>query len=94
MATISGHFGAVQDITWEPANGDFLVSVSLDQTTRVHAPWMVGREVTWREIARPQIHGYNMQCVCMLSPVMLVSGADEKVMCVGVWEGGGCRERP
>lgn len=82
-AAISGHYGPVQDIAWEPAKGDFLVSVSSDQTTRAHAPWIVdGKEIAWREIARPQIHGYNMQCVCMLSPVVLVSGADEKVQVV------------
>lgn len=80
VATISGHYGPVQDIAWEPINGDFLISVSSDQTTRAHAPWVVeGEVIAWREIARPQIHGYNMQCVCMLTPVVMVSGADEKV---------------
>ena len=79
-ATIGGHYGPVQDIAWEPSDGEFLASVSVDQTTRIHAPWVVdGVEVTWREIARPQIHGYNMQCICMLSSVLFVSGADEKV---------------
>lgn len=80
VPTISGHYGPVQDISWEPRNGEFLLSVSTDQTTRAHAPWVLEDEVvTWREIARPQIHGYNMQCVSMMSPVLFVSGADEKV---------------
>lgn len=35
----SGHFGPVQDLSWEPAGGKFLLSVSSDQTTRLHAPW-------------------------------------------------------
>ena len=57
------------------------MSVSSDQSTRVHAPWMLGgKEVGWRELARPQIHGYDMQCVCLLSPIVMVTGADEKVI--------------
>ena len=35
----SGHFGPVQDLSWEPNGGKFLLSVSSDQTTRLHAPW-------------------------------------------------------
>ena len=70
----------MQDIQWEPTNGKFLLSVSLDQTTRAHAPWIQNeKEVAWRELARPQIHGYNMQCVCMVTSVLFVSGAEEKV---------------
>ena len=34
-----GHFDAVQDIAWEPEGGEFLLSVSTDQTTRLHALW-------------------------------------------------------
>lgn len=33
-----GHFGQVRDLTWEPF-GQFLITVSSDQTTRVHVPW-------------------------------------------------------
>jgi len=36
-------------------------------------------ELVWQEVARPQIHGYDMQCVGMLSPIVMVTGADEKV---------------
>lgn len=80
VPTISGHYGAVQDLTWEPTRGEFLLSVSADQTTRAHAPWVrEGKEVTWREVARPQIHGYDMKCIRMITPVLFVSGADEKV---------------
>ena len=91
--TLSGHFGPVQDISWEPETGGFLISVSLDQTSRLHAPWMVANtrtagegdekplpgHVTWQEVARPQIHGYDMQCVAMTTSLQYVSGADEKV---------------
>lgn len=37
--TVGGHFGEVVDLCWEP-DGEFLVSVSMDQTTRIHAPWI------------------------------------------------------
>ena len=91
--TLSGHFGPVQDISWEPRDGGFLISVSLDQTSRLHAPWVVTRmreeeekeeelppgHVTWQEVARPQIHGYDMQCIAMTTSLQYVSGADEKV---------------
>jgi elongator complex protein 2 len=37
--TVGGHFGEVMDLQWEPG-GQFLFSVSMDQTTRIHAPWV------------------------------------------------------
>ena len=84
LPTMSGHFEAVQGIAWDPRGGDFLISVSSDQTSRLHAPWKrgeVGKEekLIWWEIARPQIHGYDMQCVAMVDSLLYVSGADEKV---------------
>lgn len=36
---IGGHFNVVQDLAWEP-NGLFLITVSADQTTRIHVPWV------------------------------------------------------
>ncbi|MGH0135432.1 UNVERIFIED_CONTAM: hypothetical protein FKN15_008041 [Acipenser sinensis] len=38
------------------------------------------KEVTWHEISRPQIHGYDMQCFAMVGRFQFVSGADEKVL--------------
>lgn len=75
-----GHFNEVRDISWEP-EGQFLLSVSADQTTRIHAPWSRDdKEITWHEIARPQVHGYDMQCLCVLSRYRFASGAEEKII--------------
>ncbi|XP_048466977.1 elongator complex protein 2 isoform X2 [Rhincodon typus] len=78
---LSGHFGSVQDLIWDP-EGEFILSVGSDQTTRLFAPWRRARheQVTWHEIARPQIHGYDMQCLAIIGRFQFVSGADEKVL--------------
>jgi len=49
--------------------------VSVDQTTRIHSKW----NKSWREIARPQVHGHNLSCVTSLPGHGLASGAEEKV---------------
>nr|XP_020030367.1 elongator complex protein 2 isoform X3 [Castor canadensis] len=78
---ISGHFDGVQDLMWDP-EGEFIITVGSDQTTRLFAPWKRKDEsqVTWHEIARPQIHGYDLKCLTMISRFQFVSGADEKVL--------------
>ncbi|ETE68920.1 Elongator complex protein 2, partial [Ophiophagus hannah] len=78
---ISGHFNCVQDVKWDP-EGDFIISVGSDQTTRIFAPWKRENnpEVSWHEIARPQVHGYDMQCIALTARFQFVSGADEKVL--------------
>uniref|UniRef100_A0A8D0HEF3 Elongator complex protein 2 n=1 Tax=Sphenodon punctatus TaxID=8508 RepID=A0A8D0HEF3_SPHPU len=76
---ISGHFNSVQDVKWDP-EGEFVITVGADQTTRIFAPWKKKHQVTWHEIARPQVHGYDLQCVVMTGRFQFVSGADEKVL--------------
>ncbi|XP_067323656.1 elongator complex protein 2 [Anolis sagrei] len=81
QVVISGHFSGVQDVKWDP-EGEFIISVGSDQTTRIFAPWKKGNkeEVSWHEMARPQVHGYDMQCLAMIGRFQFVSGADEKVL--------------
>ncbi|XP_074574276.1 elongator complex protein 2 [Curcuma longa] len=81
----SGHFASVSDIAWSK-NGEYVLSVSHDQTTRVFAPWhseaSFGERTTWHEIARPQVHGHDINCVAIIQGSgnhRFVSGADEKV---------------
>ncbi|XP_017819436.3 elongator complex protein 2 isoform X6 [Callithrix jacchus] len=78
---ISGHFDGVQDLVWDP-EGEFIITVGTDQTTRLFAPWKRKdqSQVTWHEIARPQIHGYELKCLTMVNRFQFVSGADEKVL--------------
>ncbi|KAI0540042.1 WD40-repeat-containing domain protein [Xylaria digitata] len=75
---ISGHTRAVTGIAWAK-NGDYLLSTSSDQTTRLHASWKHNNN-TWYEMARPQIHGYDLNCIDSLGDLQFVSGADEKLM--------------
>ncbi|ORZ27542.1 WD40-repeat-containing domain protein [Lobosporangium transversale] len=90
----SGHYAPVQDLTWDPTQS-YLVTVSLDQTARLFSPWthtiskgngnndssVTETTVsTWHEIARPQIHGYDVQCIAFSSKYTFISGSDEKVL--------------
>ncbi|KAF9925620.1 Elongator subunit elp2 [Linnemannia zychae] len=81
----SGHYASVQDLTWDPTQS-YLISVSLDQTARLISPWKhndaeSGASIsTWHEIARPQIHGYDAQCIAFIDKWTFVSGSDEKVL--------------
>ena len=45
----------------------------------LHYSLCFSQQCLWCEIARPQVHGYDMQCLSMLSRYRLASGADEKV---------------
>ena len=37
-------------------------------------------QIGWYEITRPQIHGYDMQCLTMINSNMFASAGDEKVI--------------
>ncbi|XP_068213632.1 elongator complex protein 2-like [Palaemon carinicauda] len=76
---VGGHFKEVTDIVWDP-QGRYLLSTSKDQTTRLHAPWRSSDKTVWHEIGRPQVHGYDIACLCSLGPFKFASGAEEKVI--------------
>ncbi|KAK3906423.1 WD40-repeat-containing domain protein [Staphylotrichum tortipilum] len=78
---ISGHTRAATGISWS-RDSSYLLSTSSDQTTRLHAEWTAADAAhpTWHEMARPQIHGYDLNCISTLGPSSFVSGANEKLM--------------
>ncbi|KIK97989.1 hypothetical protein PAXRUDRAFT_806166 [Paxillus rubicundulus Ve08.2h10] len=83
FGAISGHNGPVRDLEWSPA-GEYVISVGLDQTTRVHgailSPSPAADSVkVWHELARPQVHGYDLVGATWLGPWTFASVADEKV---------------
>jgi elongator complex protein 2 len=77
--SISGHYGDVTSLAWEP-KGHYLISVSTDQTARLHGSWNRNGISTWHELARPQIHGYDMEDVAFLSRLRYISGSEEKIV--------------
>ncbi|KAG0160429.1 hypothetical protein PDIDSM_7958 [Penicillium digitatum] len=76
---ISGHVRSANGVQWEPTGG-YLLSTSSDQTTRLHAKWMQGDTGSWHEFSRPQIHGYDLNCIDTLGPSQFVTGAEEKLL--------------
>lgn len=86
VPSMTGHFAAAKDACWDPT-GSFLLTVGTDQTTRLFAPCIDPSNSTpgftgicWHELARPQVHGYDMRCITAITPQLFASGADEKVI--------------
>ncbi|KAJ4370281.1 Elongator subunit elp2 [Didymella sp. IMI 355093] len=80
QVAITGHVREVKGVTWS-RDGSYLLSTSQDQTTRLFSEWK-RNEVTpsWHEFSRPQIHGYDLNCVDAINDFEFVSGADEKLL--------------
>lgn len=76
---ISGHTKEVRGLAWAP-DGSYLITTSSDQTTRLFADWRRNGTNTWHEFARPQIHGYDLNCIDVLNANQFISGADEKLL--------------
>ena len=72
---VSGHTKEVRDLAWA-RDGSYILSTGADQTTRLWARWQQNQ--SWHEFSRPQIHGYDLNCVDTLDGSRFVSGADEK----------------
>jgi elongator complex protein 2 len=69
----------VKSIAWS-RNGAYLLSTSSDQTTRLHAQWKRNGKRSWHEFSRPQIHGYDLNCIDTITDIQFISGADEKLL--------------
>lgn len=76
---ISGHTKSVGSIAWSKG-GSYLLSTSTDQTTRLHAEWCNGSKLSWHEMSRPQVHGYDLNCIDTINEHRFISGADEKLL--------------
>ncbi|KAJ4985030.1 Elongator complex protein 2 [Stagonosporopsis vannaccii] len=79
QVAITGHVREVRGVTWS-RNGAYLLSTSQDQTTRLFSEWKRDGITSWHEFSRPQIHGYDLNCVDAISDTQFVSGADEKLL--------------
>lgn len=57
------------DISWA-RSGDYCSLVSHDQTIRIFSPWKSVNSLeggcSWHEIARPQVHGHDINCVTII----------------------------
>ncbi|KAF7489735.1 hypothetical protein SSS_04609 [Sarcoptes scabiei] len=77
--SITGHFNEVTDLAWN-SDGDYFLTCSSDQTTRLHSQWSDPKYHTWHEMNRPQTHGYDINSIATAGVSRFVSGADEKVI--------------
>ncbi|KAK6541791.1 hypothetical protein TWF694_007571 [Orbilia ellipsospora] len=76
---VTGHVREAMGIAWEK-EGRYLLSTSLDQSTRLYARWKSSKHRSWFEFSRPQIHGYDINSIVSLTSTKFVSGAEEKLM--------------
>ncbi|EPS41870.1 hypothetical protein H072_4186 [Dactylellina haptotyla CBS 200.50] len=76
---VTGHVREVTGLAWEKG-GRYLLSTSLDQSTRLYARWKSSKHRSWFEFSRPQIHGYDINSIISLTSTKFVSGAEEKLM--------------
>ncbi|CAH8592868.1 unnamed protein product [Heterobilharzia americana] len=90
---LTGHVGPVADLSWmstfpeEDITIDdcytYLLTAGFDQTVRLYTCQLCNsdlKEEFWHELARPQIHGYDMNAIESISPTLYVSAGDEKVV--------------
>lgn len=76
---VTGHTKEVKSMAWA-RNGAYLLSTGSDQTTRLHGEWKRDGISSWHEFSRPQIHGYDLNCIDTITDSQFISGADEKLL--------------
>ena len=85
---LTGHFSVVNDVAWEASHGHYITSVSADQTCRIFAPLKSSvasssssSSALWKEISRPEIHGYDLNCLVLSkSSYEILTGGEEKLI--------------
>ncbi|KAF2123184.1 RNA polymeras-like protein II Elongator subunit [Lophiotrema nucula] len=79
QVAITGHVREVRGLCWS-RDGSYLLSTSSDQTTRLFAEWRREGKSSWHEVSRPQIHGYDLNCIDSITESQFLTGADEKLL--------------
>lgn len=79
QVAITGHVREVRGVAWS-RDGSYLLSTSQDQTTRLFSEWKREGAASWHEFSRPQIHGYDLNCIDTISDSQFLTGADEKLL--------------
>ncbi|KAF2475152.1 RNA polymeras-like protein II Elongator subunit [Lindgomyces ingoldianus] len=79
QVAITGHIREVKGLCWSK-DGSYLLSTSSDQTTRLFTEWKRENRSSWHELSRPQIHGYDLNCIDSVTDTQFISGADEKLL--------------
>lgn len=75
--SITGHFEPVTDLSWE-RSGSYLLSASSDKTCRLHGISSIDGK--WCELARPQVHGHELNCVTSMNFCKFATGGEEKTV--------------
>ncbi|KAF0274429.1 hypothetical protein FOG51_00655 [Hanseniaspora uvarum] len=79
-AFILGPTRECNGLSWDASKGEYLLSTSLDQTTRLYALNKTSDANEWREFARPQIHGYDLTNILSISQTEFISAGEEKII--------------
>lgn len=80
QVAVTGHVREVKGVSWS-RDGSYLLTTGTDQTSRLYSQWKRDdKPPSWHEFSRPQIHGYDLNCIEAISNTQFVSGADEKLL--------------